>query len=148
MTGFTPQKRTGTAESRNNQHAHYWNQQPQSHVNHFPEKHNDKVVPHNDMENQDHRNPMAAIKLHKQSYLKRAKSASATKRNLRVSRLGAMPKKATQSKDSKFKKARGRKGFRPVTAGPTLERSHQVFRNGLLQSLMNNTNPMFCCEVL
>ena len=85
MTGFTPQKRTGTAESRNNQHAHYWNQQPQSHINHFPEKHNDKVVPHNDTENQDYRNPMAAIKLHDQSYLKRAKSASATKRNPRVS---------------------------------------------------------------
>ena len=109
-TGFTPQKRTGTAESRNNQHAHYWSQQPQSHINHFPEKHNDREVPHNDTENQDHRNPMAAIKLHNQSYLKRAKSASATKRNLRVSRLGAMPKIYSIKNILNLKK-HGEKGF-------------------------------------
>ncbi len=123
--GFTPQRRTGTAESRSNHHTQYWKQQPSAN-----QDNNDRMEQSADEENQnDWGDLMKEKHINK---VKRAKSASATKRKIRVSRLGGGQKINNRKRNNLSPMKRTGNvsgGFRPVTAGPALGRRQQDTRN-------------------
>eukprot|EP00943_MAST-04B_sp_MAST-4B-sp1_P005844 g5844.t1 len=118
--GFTPQRRNGTTESRNNHHTQYWKQDPST--------------------SEENQYDWEAIKKKKYNNTKRAKSASATKRKIRVSRLGGGPPNTNNNNSRRRKNLSPMKlldgkdkfGYRPVTAGPTLGRDHYDARNNSL----------------